>query len=87
MTRRRIDNGMTFYPEQKMTREEAVYSYTLGNAYAAKEEALKGSLRVGKLADIVILSNDLIHCSDDDILKTKILYTIINGNVEFNGMQ
>ncbi|MCB9309439.1 MAG: amidohydrolase [Lewinellaceae bacterium] len=87
VTRRRIDNGMTFYPEQKMTREEAVYSYTLGNAYAAKEEALKGSLRVGKLADIVILSNDLIHCSDDDILKTKILYTIINGNVEFNGMQ
>ena len=66
-----------------MTRAEAIYSYTLGNAYAAFEEKIKGSIRSGKLADLVILSNDLIKCTDEDILKTKVLYTIIDGKIRF----
>jgi predicted amidohydrolase YtcJ len=83
VTRKREDTGMVFFPEQAMTRAEAIYSYTLGNAYAAFEEKWKGSIRPGKLADLVILSNDLIKCTDDDILKTKVLYTIIDGKVKF----
>lgn len=83
VTRKREDNGMVFFPEQAMTRSEAIHSYTLGNAYAAFEEKIKGSIRPGKLADLVILSNDLIKCSDDDILKTKVLYTIIDGKIQF----
>ena len=66
-----------------MTREEAIYSYTLGNAFAAFEDEYKGSLRAGKVADLVILSNDLVKCTDDEILKTKVLYTITEGKVRF----
>ncbi|MBK8669063.1 MAG: amidohydrolase [Saprospiraceae bacterium] len=83
VTRKREDSGFEFFPEQKMTRKEAIYSYTLGNAYAAFEEKIKGSLRPGKVADIVILSKDLINCSEEDILKTKVLYTITDGKVRF----
>lgn len=83
VTRKREDNGLEFFTEQAMTRAEAIYSYTLGNAYAAFEEKIKGSIRSGKLADLVILSNDLIKCTDEDILKTKVLYTIIDGKIQF----
>jgi hypothetical protein len=83
VTRKRADNGFEFFPEQKMTRAEAINSYTLDNAFAAFEEKDKGSLEVGKLADIVILSNDLIKCSDEDILNTKVLYTIVGGEVKY----
>ena len=84
VTRKRSDNtGLEFFPEQRMTREEAIYSYTLGNAYAAFEENHKGSLIPGKLADIVVLSNDLITCSDEEILDTEILYTIVGGKIKY----
>jgi predicted amidohydrolase YtcJ len=56
----------------------------LGNAYAAFEDKIKGSIKPGKLADLVILSQDLLKCSDDDILKTKILYTITDGKVRYS---
>ncbi len=83
VTRKRTDTGMEFFTEQKMTREEGLYSYTLWNAYAAFEEGQKGSLEVGKLADIVILSNNLLECSDEEILDTKVLYTIVGGEVKY----
>jgi len=83
VTRKREDNGLVFFSEQAMTRKEAIYSYTLGNAFAAFEEKQKGSLRPGKFADIVILSQDLVKCTDEDILKTKVLYTIVDGKVRF----
>ena len=83
VTRKRTDSGKAFFPEQAMTRAEAIYSYTLGNAYAAFEDKLKGSLRPGKLADLVILSNDLIKCTDDEILNTKVLYTISDGKIMY----
>jgi predicted amidohydrolase YtcJ len=81
VTRKREDSGLVFFAEQSMSRKEAIYSYTLGNAFAAFEEKFKGSLRTGKVADIVILSHDLVKCTDDDILKTKTLYTITDGKV------
>lgn len=83
VTRKRSDSGLEFFPEQSMTRAEAIYSYTLGNAYAAFEEKEKGSLRVGKLADIVVLSKDLTSCTDDEILETDVLYTIVGGEVKY----
>lgn len=83
VTRKRLDNGYEFFTEQSMTREEAVYSYTLGNAYAGFEEKDKGSLEKGKLADIVILSKDLINCTDEEIMDTEVLYTIIDGKVKY----
>tara|TARA_Y100000385_G_C13084476_1_gene635674 strand:+ start:151 stop:1854 length:1704 start_codon:yes stop_codon:yes gene_type:complete len=85
VTRKRIDNGMEFFTEQSMTREEAVYSYTMANAIAAFEENVKGSLEIGKYADLVVLSENLIECSDEEILKAKVLYTIVDGEVRYEG--
>ncbi|HLO52755.1 MAG TPA: amidohydrolase [Saprospiraceae bacterium] len=84
VTRKREDTGLTFFTEQKMTRAEAIYSYTLGNAFAAFEDHFKGSIRPGKVADFVILSNDLINCSDEEILQTKVLYTITDGKIRYS---
>ncbi len=83
VTRKRADTGMAFFPEQRMTRAEGVYSYTLANAYAAFEEKNKGSIEAGKLADFVVLSNDLLNCPDEDILSTRVLMTIVGGKVKF----
>jgi hypothetical protein len=80
---RKLSNGSTFYPEQKMTRAEALKSYTVNGAYISFEENLKGKLKTGMLADITVLSNNLLTCSDDEILNTKVLYTIVNGKIEF----
>ena len=87
VTRKRADSGMEFFTEQAMTRQEALYSYTLGNAYAAFEEKEKGSLEKGKLADIVILSNNLLECADEEILSTKVLYTIVDGKIRYQSDQ
>jgi predicted amidohydrolase YtcJ len=78
---RRVDDGSVFMPEQRMTREEALRSYTLSNAFAAFEEELKGSLTPGKLADIVVLSKDIMTVPEDEILDARVLYTIVGGKV------
>jgi hypothetical protein len=83
VTRKRADTGFEFFPEQKMTREEALYSYTIWNAWAAFEEKEKGSLSPGKLADIVILSKDLLHCAPEEILQAQVLKTVVGGKVVF----
>src|SRR5581483_6696184 len=57
---RKLKDGTVFYPKQRMTREEALRSYTINNAYAAFEEKDKGTLEVGKLADITVLSKDIM---------------------------
>lgn len=83
VTRKRADTGFEFFPEQKMTREEALLSYTLWNAYAAFEENEKGSLTPGKLADIVVLSKNLLNCPPEEILQAKVLKTVVGGKMVF----
>lgn len=80
---RQLADGVTFFPEQALTREQALRSYTIDCAYAAFEETSKGSLVPGKLADIVVLSNDLLKCADDEILETKVIYTIVGGKIKY----
>jgi predicted amidohydrolase YtcJ len=80
---RRLADGSYFYPEEKMTREEALRSYTTNNAYAAFEEKLKGTLSPGKLADLTVFSRDLLTIPDDEIPRTHVLYTIVGGNVRY----
>jgi predicted amidohydrolase YtcJ len=70
-----------FFPEQRMTRQEALRSYTIDAAYAAFEEHIKGSLTPGKLADIVVLSHDILTVPEEEILKARVLYTIVGGKV------
>jgi predicted amidohydrolase YtcJ len=83
VTRKRADNGFEFFPEQRMTREEAIHSYTLGNAYAGFEEGFKGSVTKGKAADFVVLSHDLVNCTDEEILESKVLMTMVDGQVRY----
>ena len=72
-----------YEPWQKMTRVEALKSYTLSAAYGAFEEDFKGSVEVGKVADFTVLSHDIMTVPDDVILDTKIIYTIVNGKIEY----
>ncbi len=80
---RRMKNGELFYPEQRMSRMEALRSYTIDAAYAAFEEDVKGSLEVGKLADVVVLSKDVLTVGDEEILDAEVLYTIVGGEVAY----
>src|ERR1039457_758844 len=80
---RKLKDGTRFYPDQRMSRDEALKSYTWNNAYAAFEEKLKGSLEVGKLADITVLSRDIMTIPEDDIPATDVVYTIVGGKVVF----
>lgn len=80
---RKDGNGNIFYPEQKMTRLEALKSYTVNGAYVSFEEKIKGTIEKGKYADLVVLSKDLLNCADDEINNAKVLYTIINGKVAY----
>ena len=75
------DSG--YEPEQKMTRIEALKSYTINAAYGAFEEKLKGSIEIGKYADFAVFSQNLVTIPDEKILNTKVLYTIVNGNIEY----
>ena len=68
-----------------MSRAEALKSYTWNGAFAAKEETLKGSLAVGKLADITVLSKDIMTVPEDQIPTTQVIYTIVGGVVKYRG--
>ena len=81
---RRLPSGVTFFPEQRMTRAEALRSYTLAAAYGAFEEDLKGSLEAGKLADIVVLSKDIMTCPENEIRQATVVHTIVGGKVLFS---
>ncbi|MEW6364881.1 MAG: amidohydrolase [Acidobacteriota bacterium] len=78
---RRLKDGTTFFAAQRMTREEALRSYTINGAFAAFEDTIKGSIEPGKLADIVVLSGDLLALPDDDVPKVRVLMTIVGGRV------
>ena len=82
---RKMADGTVFFPEQRMTRQQALESYTINPAYAAFEEDIKGSLTPGKLADISVFTKDIMTIPEDGILTTKIAYTIIGGKVKFDG--
>ena len=82
VTRRMID-GQAFYPEHKMTREEALQTYTINNAYAAFEENYKGTLSPGKYADFIVLSNNLLTIEDSDIPSTTIDMTFVGGELKY----
>lgn len=80
---RKLNNGNIFYPKQKLNRMDALKSMTIWNAYAAFEEDIKGSLETGKLADITILSKDILTIPEEEILNTKVKYTIVGGKILF----
>ena len=72
-----------WFPQEKITIEQAIRAYTLNTAYAGFEEDIKGSLEVGKLADFVIHSDNLLTMDPDDIKDVAILMTVVGGNVVY----
>lgn len=72
-----------FEPEQKMTREQALRSYTLDAAFGSFQEQVLGSIEKGKYADFTIFSNDIMTVPESEILKTRVMMTIVDGEVVF----
>jgi hypothetical protein len=82
--RPRIPGHPGWQPAQRMTREEAVRSFTGWNAYASRREGELGSLEPGKRADLVVLSEDVLTCEEDRIPETVPLLTMVGGEVAFH---
>ena len=72
-----------FEPDQKMTRAQALRSYTLDAAYGAFEEDIKGSVEIGKVADFTVYSQDLMQVPESEVLKTKVDMTIVDGEIRY----
>jgi predicted amidohydrolase YtcJ len=72
-----------WFPEQRLSREEALRSWTIEGAYAAFEENRKGSLEAGKLADFIMLSDDVMTIPADNIWKAKVTMTVVGGKVVY----
>ena len=85
VTRRTLDgkNPNGWVPEQKISVEETVRAYTVGSAYAEFQENVKGSITVGKLADLVLLSRDIFNIDPNDIESVKVAMTMVDGRVVF----
>ena len=66
-----------------MTREQALKSSTLAPAIGAFEENIKGSLTVGKLADLVVFDQDILEIPEEEILKTQVVMTVIGGEIVY----
>lgn len=80
-------SGEGWHPEQAVTREQALKMFTIWAAYAAFEEKMKGSIEPGKLADLTVLSADIMKIPEAEILKTRCVMTVINGEVVFRGQE
>ena len=80
---RRTWEGKVFFPDQRMSRMEALRSYTINGAFAAFQEELLGSMTPGKLADITVLSKDIMTVAEEEIPSTEVLYTIVGGKVVY----
>ena len=81
---RRVKDGSVFFPDQRMSRMEALRSYTINAAFAGFDEAIKGSLAVGKLADVTVFSKNILTVPEDQIPTARILYTIVGGKVQYS---
>jgi len=85
VTRATLDgkNPGGWFPEQRLTLEEALQAYTMGSAFAEFREREKGSLTPGKLADLVVLDGDLFAMAQEKIKDAAVRYTIVGGRVVY----
>jgi predicted amidohydrolase YtcJ len=83
---RQSENGKkTYYPEQKITIEQALAAYTTGSAFAEFSEKQKGKLEPGMLADFVVLDRDITSVPPAKVLETKVLRTVVGGKTVYEG--
>ncbi|MGD0238255.1 MAG: amidohydrolase [Syntrophorhabdales bacterium] len=83
VTRKEKITGEVIGPRQRITREEAIRCYTKNAAYVTFEEGLKGSIEPGNLADLVVLSNDILTCPEEEIKEARVEMTMVGGEVVY----
>lgn len=76
-------DGTIHCPDQRITREEAIKCYTINNTYGSFEENIKGSIETGKLADFVIIDEDVLTCPIDKIKDIRVLFTVVGGKIVY----
>jgi predicted amidohydrolase YtcJ len=74
-----------FYPEQRMTVDEAVRAYTVGSAYCSGEENVKGMIKEKYMADMAVLTDDIFEIDADRIKDVKVRMTVLNGKIVWGG--
>jgi hypothetical protein len=72
-----------WFPDERISIEDAIRAYTYNTAYANFEEKIKGSIEVGKLADLAVLSKNLLRIPPQELLKAEVIYTVVNGRVVY----
>jgi len=72
-----------WFPEERISVEEAIKAYTLNNAYATFDDDIRGSVEVGKLADLTVFDRNLLDIPHREILETQVVMTIVNGKVVY----
>jgi predicted amidohydrolase YtcJ len=80
---RTTERGTELFPEEALTREQAIRLYTINNAYITHAEAVKGSLEVGKLGDLIVIDRDVLTCPVKEVAKTQVLLTVVGGKVVY----
>jgi predicted amidohydrolase YtcJ len=81
---RTTERGTELFPEEALTREQAIRLYTINNAFITHEEKTKGSLEVGKLGDLILIDRDVLKCPVKDVAATKVLLTVVGGKIIFS---
>jgi predicted amidohydrolase YtcJ len=81
---RRMRNGETFYPQERITRGQALRMYTAGPAWLQFSEKTRGSLEAGKLADAVVIDRNFLTCPEDEIRAIEPLMTIVGGSIVYD---
>jgi predicted amidohydrolase YtcJ len=80
---RRTYKGTLIAPQEAVTREEALYAYTVSGAWLTREEGIKGPLAPGFLADIAVLDRDYFSCPEEEIKDIRVEMTVIDGKVAY----
>lgn len=83
ITKNKKGTDEIYFPEQAFTKEETLRAYTIWSAYAAHQENLTGTIEVGKWADLTFIDVDILNAKPEEILKGKVLKTMINGKLVF----
>jgi predicted amidohydrolase YtcJ len=84
ITRQNEAGTKTYQPQEKISLNEAIYAYTQASAYAENAEKFKGRLEPGFVADFVVLDRDLTKATPQELLKTKVLRTVMNGETVYS---